>query len=242
MGITFSLGVDELWVRDVSLDIDRRGCIIFNFCFDELQVASVEQEMERREKELHSEVVELRSSVENGRLQLARQEKLLAENAREKQDVLERLAGSQENVQDLQEQIGQRDVELKLLQDSKTKLEREVTMKVGYFEETVSELRRVIGLKEEETEALRSERSAERVSRRAELQQQLDEQSRRHADDVTRLKTRLEEIAQAHERDRVARELAAREGDLAETTDRLAAAQQVKRCSLVTRVPQLTWN
>ena len=82
------------------------------------------------------------------------------------------------------------------------------------------------------------------TGQRAELQQQLDEQSRRHADDVTRLNTRLEEIAQAHERerDRVARELAAREGDLAETTDRLAAAQQVRRCSLVTRVPQLTWN
>ena len=166
MGITFNLGVDELWVRDVSLDIDRRGGIIFNLCVDELQVASVEQEMERREKELHSEVVELRRSVENGRLQLARQEKLLAESAREKQDVLERLAGSQANVQDLQEQIGQRDVELKLLQDSKAKLEEEVSLNVGYFEGTVSELQRAIGLKEEETEALRSERSAERVSRR----------------------------------------------------------------------------
>ena len=95
-------------------------------------------------------------------------------------------------------------------------------------------------------DALQSEKAAVRdlTGQRAELQQQLDEQSRRHADDVTRLKTRLEEIAQAHERerDRVARELAAREGDLAETADRLAAAQQVRRCSLVTRVPQLTWN
>ena len=114
------------------------------------------------------------------------------------------------------------------------------------LDEAREKLARADKAREETSSALAAARveTSDLTGQRAELQQQLDEQSRRHADDVTRLKTRLEEITQAHEReqDKVARELAAREGDLAETADRLAAAEQVRRCSLVTRLPQVTWN
>ena len=114
------------------------------------------------------------------------------------------------------------------------------------LDEAREKLARAGKTREETSSALAAARveTSDLTGQRAELQQQLDEQSRRHADDVTRLKTRLEEITQAHEweQDKVARELAAREGDLAETADRLAAAEQVRRCSLVTRLPQVTWN